>query len=303
MDEVHYRPGTIEDSYTVFCLFEETLSDEFQRFGFEATSWPDPEKLARMWRQRASLYHHLAQTAEHFWIAERDGRAIGFARSILRDGVRQLTEFFVLPGDQSGGVGRELLARAFPAGGARRRSIIATIDTRAQARYLKSGVYSRFPLYYFYRQPEKITVESDLAFERLNTDPAAETLATLGDIDEAILGFRREEDHAWLLADRPGCLYRRNGRIAGYGYMGKANGPFALLDVADFPAVLAHAETQAAAEGFGHFGLEVPMVNQVAVDYLISRNFNIHGFVTLLMSDAPFGRFENYLALSPPFML
>jgi hypothetical protein len=303
MGEVHYRPGTIEDSYTVFCLFEETLSDEFQRFGFGATSWPDPGKLARMWRQRATLYHHLARTAEQFWIAERDGQAIGFARSVQRDGLRQLTEFFVLPGDQSGGVGRELLARAFPPGGARRRSIIATIDTRAQARYLKSGVYPRFPIYYFYRQPEKIMVESDLTFEPLRADPAAETLATLADIDRAILGFRREEDHTWLLADRPGYLYRRDGYAVGYGYVGKASGPFALLDATDFPAALAHAETQAASEGFGHFGLEVPTVNQAAVDYILGRNFNIHGFVTLLMSDAPFGRFENYLALSPPFTL
>jgi hypothetical protein len=301
MSDIQYRPGTIEDSYTVFCLFEETISDEFQRFGMEATSWPDAEALARMWQRRASLYHHLARTAEQFWIAEDDGRAIGFARSILHDDVRQLTEFFVLPGNQSGGVGRELLARAFPSDGTRRRAIIATVDTRAQARYLKTGVYPRFPLYYFYRQPEATELESDLTIEPLPSSPTAAILTTLGDIDQAVLEFRREEDHAWLLTDRHGYLYRRNGRAVGYGYMGKGNGPFALLDPADFPAVLAHAETQAAATASGHFGLEVPMLNRAAVDHLLGRGFQMHGFIALVMSDVPFGRFENYLVLSPPF--
>lgn len=269
----------------------------------EATSWSDPEKLAKTWKQRAPLYHHLAQTAEQFWIAERDDRAIGFARSILRDGVQQLTEFFVLPGNQSGGVGRELLARTFPADGAQRRSIIATIDTRAQARYLKSGVYPRFPLYYFYRQPEATEVESDLIIEPITSTPAADVLTMFGDIDQAILEFRREEDHAWLLTDRQGYLYQRNGHVVGYGYVGKVNGPFALLDAADFPAILAHAETQAAVVGSGHFGLEVPMANRAAVAYLLGRGFHMHGFITLVMSDAPFGRFENYLIMSPPYTL
>lgn len=303
MGEVQYRIGTVEDSYTVFCLFEETISDEFQRFGLETTSWPDPEALAKMWQQRESLYRHLAQTADQFWLAEVDGRTIGFARSIPRDGIRQLTEFFVLPGQQSGGVGRELLARAFPVEGARRRLIIATIDTRAQARYLKTGVYPRFPLYYFYRQPEVTTVKSDLTIEPLPSAPTADLLATLGDIDQAVLSFRREVDHAWLLTNRQGYLYRRDGRPVGYGYMGKGNGPFALLDAADYPAVLAHAETEAAIAGAGNFGLEVPTVNRTVVDYVLGRGFQMHGFIALVMSDEPFGRFENYLIMSPPFTL
>jgi len=52
----------------------------------------DPEVLVRMWQKSRSLYQHLAHTADHFWIAEREGQAIGFARSINRGGVRQLTE-------------------------------------------------------------------------------------------------------------------------------------------------------------------------------------------------------------------
>ena len=76
--------------------------------------------------------------ATRWWFAEDEatGEAIGYARSILRDGVRELTEFFVLPEAQGAGVGRGLLARAFPADGARHRAIVATMDPRAIARYL-----------------------------------------------------------------------------------------------------------------------------------------------------------------------
>jgi hypothetical protein len=81
------------------------------------------------------------------------------------------------------------------------------------------------------------------------------------------------------------------------------SGPFALLHAGDFPAVLAHAESEAAAQGQHEFGLEVPMVNQVAVDYMLARGYRMDAFIALLMNDRPFGKFENYIVTSPPFIL
>jgi hypothetical protein len=88
-----------------------------------------------------------------------------------------------------------------------------------------------------------------------------------------------------------------------YGYVGARSGPFALLDASDFPAVLGHAENQAAVQGRDEFGLEVPMVNRAAVDHLLACGFRLDSFMALLMSDAPLGRFENYIATSPPFFM
>jgi len=296
------RPGTVADSYTVFSIFEHTLADLSQRLGSATpTSAADPAKLARMWKERRSLYQHLARTADEFWLAERDGQVIGFARSILRDGIRQLTELFVLPGQQSAGVGRELMARAFPAQGATRRSIIATADFRAQALYLKSGVYPRVPVYYFGRQPEPVALPTDLTFEPLDVSLA--NLTVLGNLDRELLGFRRDVDHGWLLRDRQGYLYYRDGQPVGYGYIGRRNGPFALLDAGDFPAVLAHAENIAATHNRSGFGVEVPMANQTAVDYLLTRGFKLDVFMAVMMSDQPFGSFENYIVTSPPFFI
>jgi GNAT superfamily N-acetyltransferase len=299
---ITYRPATLADSHAAFEIFQRSILDLSQRLNVMAvTGGQDSVVLDNLWEERRPLYEHLARTAEHFWLAEAEGQPVGYARSILRSGVRELTEFFVQPGQQSAGVGRELLARAFPAEGARHRLVNATIDQRAQARYLKAGVYPRFPIYYFSRPPEAVDWSGDLGAEPLAAE--AEALALLRAIDETVLGHARDEDHRWLLANRSGFVYRRGGRPVGYGYVGFRSGPFALLEARDFSAVLAHAETEAGRQGQARFGVEVPMVNRAAVDHLLERGCEIDSFFSLLMTDTPFGQFENYLLTSPPFFL
>jgi GNAT superfamily N-acetyltransferase len=286
----------------VYDVFLASIIDLSQRLNVMGiTNGSDPAVMAQLRARRRPLFDHLARTAEHFWIAEQAGQAVGYARSILREGVRELTEFFVLPGLQSAGVGRELLARAFPAEGARHRLIIATLDTRAQARYLKAGVYPRFSTTYVSRSPEARTWNSDLLIESM---PAtAETLTALGAIDRLVLGHRRDVEHEWLLMEREGYVYRRGGAVVGYGYLGVNPGPFALLAADDYPTVLAHAETQAAQRGAKEFGVEVPLINRAAVDYLLARGFQLDPFFTVVMMDKPVGKFENYLFTSPPFFV
>jgi ribosomal protein S18 acetylase RimI-like enzyme len=303
---ITYRPGLPADSYAVFLVFEKTLADLLKRLGdHEPTSIADPAALAAMWEERRSLYEHLAQSADHFWVAEQaneqTNEMVGFARSILRDGVRQLTELFVLPTVQAQGVGRTLLNRVFPQENARLRTIIASPDMVAQALYLRSGVSVRLPVYYWHRQPEPVEVSTDLHFEPITATPA--TLAALAAIDREVLAHQRDVDHRWLLSDRQGLLYMRAGQPVGYGYVGVRNGPFALLDGADFPAVLAHAERQAAEAGRTHFGLEVPMTNHQAVAHLLARRFRIENFPAAFMSDRPFGRLAQYIITSPPFFM
>ena len=78
------------------------------------------------------------------------------------------------------------------------------------------------------------------------------------------------------------------GRLNRWGMVmvGLRSGPFILLDANDFPAVLAHAENEVVAQGCEAFGLEVPMVNHVAVDYLLGRGFRLDPFIAIFMSDA-----------------
>lgn len=297
------RSGVASDAEGVYDVFVRATADLNQRMGLPDADnhWLDPAFVASYWQRRQSLFEHLARTADQFWVAEVDGQIVGFARSSLRDGVRELLEFFVRPGYQGQGIGGELLRRAFPAAGARRRAIIATREMRALARYMKAGVYPRFPNYYIYRKPEPVEVSTDLEFAPAADTP--ETLAAIRAIDQAILGFTRDVDHQFLLQDRQAILLRRAGQVVGYGYFAKGVGPVALLDAADFPAVLAWAESEAAARGDDEFGIQVPLINRHAVDYLLGRGYQFENFTIFFMSDEPFGRFENYVITSPPFFM
>lgn len=299
---ITYRPGALADSFTTFKIFEAALTDLSERMNVTAiTGSNDPAVRGEMWARRQPLFDHLARTAYQFWIAEQDGRAIGYARSILREDVLELTEFFIAPNAQSAGVGGELLKRAFPAGVGTHRLIVATLDTRAQVRYLKAGVLPRFPEIYWSRTPENVPVETDLAFERVTNTP--ETLAALAAIDRAVLGHTREPDHLYLLTQREAYLYRRAGQVVGYGYLAQGCGPIALLDPADFPAVLAHAERTAFERGRTEVGFDIPMVNRAAIDHVLARRYTMDSFIALIMTDQPFGKFENYILTSPAFFI
>ena len=297
---VTYRKGSIEDSFAVFQIFIKAISDYGERTNVMAiTGGNDPEVLNSLWQRRQTMFEFLAQTASQFWVAENHGEVVAYARSIAHDGLQELTEFFVSPGHQSGGLGRELLARAFPDAGARYRTIIATLDERALSRYLRAGVYARFPIKYFYRQAGKVDVKTDLKFEPLQVSTHLEAINR---IDKHIIGHARGIVHEWIATTREGFVYKRNGNIVGYGYVGSSAGPFALLDENDFPAVLAHAESRMAEKG-GEFGAEVPLINKKALQYFMDRKYKIDAFTALFMSNEPFGRFENYLCFSPIFFM
>ena len=299
---ITYRQATLEDNFTAFNICRTALEDFSKRTGVQAiTGANDPQTREKLWETRKPFWDHLANTSDNFWIAEKDGEAIGYARSILRGNHRELTEFFVLPGSQSAGVGRELIQRAFPSD-VPHRTIIATPDIRAQARYLKSGVYPFMTEFYFERTPEAVEVETDLVIELADASPAS--FEDLGRIDLSILGFRRDVDHQFLTSDRSLYFYKRNGQVIGYGYI-KADyyGPFAVLEKDDFPAVLAHAETEAHKMGASVVGFEVPTINSSAIGHLLKRGYRLEGFLGSIMSEKPFGKFENYLLTSPPYIL
>src|SRR5262245_64040504 len=111
-------------------------------------------------RDIASALAHLQKTDRRgFQVAVRDGRIVAFASTILRGKTHFLSMFWTLPSLQSKGIGRRLLARAFekprpPASAV--RCVYASLDTRAQALYLKFGMYPR-GMFYLLKGPAKRT--------------------------------------------------------------------------------------------------------------------------------------------------
>lgn len=299
---ITYRRATAQDNLTTLSICIQALEDYSQRHNVQAiTGANDPQSRIKLLETRRSFWDHLSQTSDNYWIAERDGEAIGYARSILRGKHRELTEFFVLPSEQSAGVGKELLSRAFP-NDVPYRSIVATTDQRALSRYLKSGVYPYLTELYFERAPGFVVIDSNLQIERMDEDPRH--LKKLAKVDSAVLGYRRDEDHLFLMHERQLYLYKYRGWLVGYGYIhSEFYGPFALLDNSLFPPVLAHAENMARKMNAPLVGFEVPSTNAPAIDYLIRHKYRLEGFMGSIMSNKPFGKLSNYILTSPPYIL
>lgn len=299
---VNYRRARVEDTRACFQVFYEAVEDLCRRLGvngFSAAS--DPADLNAIWNPRRPLFEHLAGSTERTWLAEEEGEIFGYARSIERDGVLQLTEYFVRPGRQGAGVGRELLDRAFPHGDFRRRLLISTVDSRALARYMKAGVYGRFPIVHFSRPARALEVSGELSAEALQPTPAM--LAELAGIDRAVIAYERAVEHRWLMTQRSGFLFRRGTRVLGYGYVGaRYSGPVALLDPGAWSTVMAYLEAHAAAERWD-IGFDAPMPNEGAVRYFLDNGYTADTWLTVYMADEPSGRFDRYLVTGPTFFL
>ena len=298
-----YRRAGPEDSRALFTIFVTAVHDLGRRLGVETFSGAGgaPPVADELWPERRPLFDHLARTAAHAWIAEEDGAAVGYARSIVRDGTLELTEFFVLPDRQSGGIGRELMDRVFRADGLRHRSIIATPDLRALARYLRCGLAARFPIYGFTREARALEQPPGVIAHRMDDSPGTDEL--LASIDRSNLGYRRDMDHQWLRTVRDGYLFREGSRLVGYGYIGGVyNGPFGVLDQRDWPAVLAHAE-RLTAKLTPVISLDVPLVNQVAAGWLLGQGYRMSDFVNYFLSDDAGAHFERHIITTPSFFV
>jgi GNAT superfamily N-acetyltransferase len=299
------RRGTPADSRRAYDVFLASVTDLARRLGI---TWdPEPERL---WTKLEPMYQLLAEHAAEWWVAEdgesresgEAGELIGYARSVERGGLFELSEFFVRPDRQSAGVGGQLLALAYPEGRGEVRAIIATTDVRAQARYYRAGTVARFPIVAMAAPPRAGSDPPDATLEVAVATEA--DVPALRELEAAVLEFDRGDEFRWLLERREGYLYRRDGRPVASAFVSREGcGPIAALEAADQVAVLTHVEERAAALGLDELSLEVPMVNEVAMRHLLARGFHMDQFLTLLMSSRPFGRFDRFIGFAPPFVL
>ncbi len=260
------------------------------------------------------IFDHLEREASEAWIAVgQAGEALGYARSIERDDHVELTEFFVDPAAQGGGIGRALLERAFPLGRGRHRSILALLDPRAVSLYVRFGVHAVDTLVDLDGRPERIEARPDLRAEPVG--PGAPTEREIVRIERQVLGFDRTPEVRFLLGDRPAWLLRRGSDVVGYAFgaagqvldavggLGPHVGPAATLDPADLPAAVDVLIDDAASRGASSLPFSVALSQAGLIRHLFGRGFRIDPFYVLVLADEPTVDFSRYLPTNPSFIV
>jgi hypothetical protein len=166
-------------------------------------------------------------------------------------------------------------------------------ELTAMAAYMKLGMLPGCQLLSFEGRPRPAgEVPADYTVE-----PLQKTFAT--ELDESILGRRREVDHDYFGAmGWQGRQVLRDGKGVGYYYLSDAAiGPAAWQEERHAEALLTLACREASAAG-SSVSLEMPGMNHAALRFALQAGLRLTNFSHLLMS-APFGRLENYIPSGP----
>jgi len=244
----------------------------------------------------------LVSDPDGYFCAVEEGQIRGMVSALVRGQVWYLSMFFVLPGEQSRGVGRALLEQALAYGDARGtqvRCTLATLDPRAQARYVMAGMAPRWPIYRLDGDAAAVArLEARVgvaARTRVRPcDPgAAEKLVT------EVFSPGRADDLAHCLRDGGASVaIERAGEVGAFAYRrGKQIGPAAGRDEVSFLEAVA-AAAAATVSGGGSVTMRVPGACASLLETLVSCGFRIGPF-TMFMASRPFGRPELYLPSGP----
>jgi hypothetical protein len=256
-------------------------------------------------RDIAPALAHLQRTdPKGFQVALRGGRVVAFATTMVRGNIHFLSMFWTLPGLQSQGVGRRVLARAFEGpkpGKSAVRCVYASLDTRAQVLYLKFGMRPRGMFYLIKGAPKpsrrpKPGVELQQVGKPGVVSPRM--LAIAARFDRTFRGSRRDADIRFVMG-LPGARFfvARDGRkTIGYAIVNKKGrvGPAGTVDPR-YAAGLAWAVKEAvrAMKAKDLFAV-VPGVNAGALEVFFEAGLKTE-FFGAWMSAKPVGSFESYI--------
>jgi GNAT superfamily N-acetyltransferase len=181
------RPLEDADIDTVLDVSVAAFEDLNRRLG------DPPEPPGPIAAGRVRMRRLLATDPEGAWVAERDGHVVGCSIGILRGAIWGLSLLVVGPEAQSGGVGRELLARAWDYGrGASGWIVLASRDPRALRSYARLGLHLH-PAISARGRPRRVTRPPEV---RLGT---LADLPLTADVDRAVRSAPHGDDLVALL--------------------------------------------------------------------------------------------------------
>ena len=252
----------------------------------------------------------LKDDPEGLWVAEDDGKLVGYGFSWICGDLWFLAELFVAPERQGAGLGKGLLCRAFDharrAGVTRKALITFTFNTVSQGLYIRHGLLPRMPIYFFSGAREAVT--AGLASETLaavDIEPTERHLQMLRQLDDSAMGVSRDKHHRYLLADPTikGALLYRQDELVAYAYVSTTGhvGPLAVAPDGDVGAAFRTAVALAAETGSPQISCFLPGIAASALGVAAECHMKIT-LPMVLVSDRDFGDWTRYLPRNPGFM-
>ena len=247
--------------------------------------------------------HALTTDPDGFRVAVLRGKVVAYAITILRGQTHFLAMFFALPGRQSQGIGRPLLARAFddprpPPDHV--RCVVASLDLRAQALYLKFGMQPRTILYFVTGKPREIGAQRiELRQVGPTGRPTRRALDLAGRFDRPLREVQRDVDQRYVFTVVKGTRFfeaRRGGRTVGYVSI-RGNGvigPAGVRDPAISGDLLAAAIAKARELGIKKVSVWIPGLNQGALRAAFEAGLKVD-FLTVWMAQRDIGDLSSYI--------
>ena len=176
---------------------------------------PDPAirspERGGQWVQRT--LHLLGTDPGGCWVAEVDGRMVGFATSLKRELMWILATYVVRPGLQGQGIGRALLAAALHHGrGCLRGMFSSSADPKAIRRYRAAG-FSLHPQMHLTGTVDRSAIP---VVDKVREGSAAD-FELMDSIDRRVRGAAHGPDHA-LLAGMFRLVVSDTSTGSGYAY-------------------------------------------------------------------------------------
>lgn len=288
MAAVLYRPVRETEIAETVEIFLTAVTDMYVRHGINA---PPPA--------RATIetgYRHIYETGI-FQVAEVDGRIAAICNGVVRGPLWFLSSFWMLPQFQRQRIGSTLLERVRDEGERAGANIFFTwssVDQTAMASYMKRGMLPGYQILTFAgpfgeRQEQR---------DEYEVQPLDISYAVA--LDRRVRATGREIDHRfWLTkSGHQGRQVMREGRVLGYYYLNQGVvGPAAWGERED-AQILLEASCREASLQAEQVRLMIPGINHTAIRFALRTGLRLTAFSHLLTS-APFGLMEQYLASGP----
>lgn len=235
---IEYRGATEADLEAERAVFVAAAMELRTRRGSIWT--PPPYDPAGMWAQIQR--HYLRHDAKRCFVAEEEGRIVGFTAAMVRGELWFFAALFIDPVCQGRGIGRALLDLAWDEPQGRRVTITEAIQPVSNGLYAGRGLLPVTPVLGLVGRP---TIAGARGIE-----PAEPNGDALRQIDLAVHGVDRSADHEfWRRSSDSATVWLRGDQPCAYSYRGGFNGnlgPVAGLD-AQSAALALRAELAAMA--------------------------------------------------------